>query len=606
MDHRLAAVRLERFAVLGFQSYETRQELRLNPDTTLLAGRNNVGKSALLRAIRYPVQPEEGNRRELSLDYQWRLTTDDVRQRVPLGYEASGEQLIDDIARRGGSCVLTATLITTGEGRSSGEQPMPNPVSKDYANSLEFREIRISAENSELLWLGLKSRAGESPAHAYLWLADGRDYNPERQRLVELARHLVHVLLPQHYLISPRRSTERMPYAETTVLSSDGSNLTAVVATLFTTERRQRFALLEDFLRNVFPEVSFLEVPMRGSGTPIAEIFLALGRRGGMVVPLKHSGTGVEQVLMLATAVLTAPPGYLFLVDEPHAFLHPVAERKVLAFIRAHSEHQYLIATHSPAFLTAYPIGNSRLVTIDDDGTHVTDAGTHSAILSELGITAADLWSSEAILWAEGDSDVAISRAVVETGAVEGAISVRPMPDAIRASARAKRQAKAASEMCAAIAEAVLPVHVRMAFLFDSDERSAETKAQITEATAGTARFLPVREMENLLLSPIAIQSQLAALCRSLGASEPTLHDIEVDLDELIGDTASRDLYPEGAERPSADRVVGSEVLTRLFRKWATSEYDKVRDGEQLARRVVAVDGSRLEPLVAELRLLAS
>jgi len=84
-------------------------------------------------------------------------------------------------------------------------------------------------------------------------------------------------------------------------LSPDGSNLTAVVATLFNNERHKRFQVLEDFIRDVFPEVRYVEVTMGGGSPPMAEVFLTLNRRH-LTVPLKQSGTGIEQALMLGTA----------------------------------------------------------------------------------------------------------------------------------------------------------------------------------------------------------------------------------------------------------------------------------------------------------------
>ena len=84
-------MRLTRFSVRGFQSYKTLQTLRLEDDVTLLAGRNNVGKSALLRAIRLPTSPEAGAAPDLLLRYSWTVEPDDVKRLKPEDFSYRAE-----------------------------------------------------------------------------------------------------------------------------------------------------------------------------------------------------------------------------------------------------------------------------------------------------------------------------------------------------------------------------------------------------------------------------------------------------------------------------------------------------------------------------------
>jgi AAA15 family ATPase/GTPase len=53
-------MRLTRFSITGFRSYQTSQVLDIDSNITVLAGRNNVGKTALLHALHLPVQPVPG------------------------------------------------------------------------------------------------------------------------------------------------------------------------------------------------------------------------------------------------------------------------------------------------------------------------------------------------------------------------------------------------------------------------------------------------------------------------------------------------------------------------------------------------------------------
>lgn len=68
-----------------------------------------------------------------------------------------------------------------------------------------------------------------------------------------------------------------------------------------------------------------------------------------------------------------------------------------------------------------------------------------------------------------------------------------------------------------------------------------------------------------------------------------------------------RELYPTGmSEGHDAQEVVrGSSILARLWWEFATAHYDKVRDGERLARAALSAGGAALKPLTEILRQLA-
>jgi len=121
------------------------------------------------------------------------------------------------------------------------------------------------------------------------------------------------------------------------------------------------------------------------------------------------------------------------LIDEPHAFLHPQAEHDLLTLLEEHPEHQYVIATHSNFLLNSRPLSHARLLRIEGGATRVLDA-TRDELLSELGITAADLWLAERILWVEGSSEVSVFEQLLEE-----------LPPGQRAGVRIKRMPIASS-----------------------------------------------------------------------------------------------------------------------------------------------------------------
>jgi len=66
---------LTAFAVQDFQSYHDPQTVTIDPGLTLIAGRNTVGKSALLRALRIFVDAQQGAGPSLELSYRWNFVT---------------------------------------------------------------------------------------------------------------------------------------------------------------------------------------------------------------------------------------------------------------------------------------------------------------------------------------------------------------------------------------------------------------------------------------------------------------------------------------------------------------------------------------------------
>src|SRR5436309_2616368 len=105
---RLLSVKLN-----DFQSYRTVQQTTLGPDVTLLAGRNNVGKTALLRALRSPTDVQPGWGQNGLLELTWSLSSAELTPAVPLSsasvFAASLDRMSTD-----GVCELYVQLHKAG------------------------------------------------------------------------------------------------------------------------------------------------------------------------------------------------------------------------------------------------------------------------------------------------------------------------------------------------------------------------------------------------------------------------------------------------------------------------------------------------------------
>jgi hypothetical protein len=386
----------------------------------------------------------------------------------------------------------------------------------------------------------------------------------------------------------------------TTELAVDVSNLAQVLATAQWTTRdlpdgRDRFLELERDLRTVFPEIQRVRTQLRDQRnhvTPKAEIEIVLDLSNGKTVDLNHSGTGVQQVLALLAGIHFATVPTIFLIDEPHSYLHPAAERgivRILEKIGKERRHILCLTTHS-SLLASHARANLFAVRMTANGSKVRELRGVQEILGALGIEKADLFTYDKVLFVEGESDRQVLQLLFETHDQRG-LQDRVKIVCLFGDGNFKKKKSALKQLKLLVDASTTEVKVPLGFLFDSNDweepQMKELQRVLNRPGSSSLGFLQKPELEDYLLHPGAIVHFLlkeAVAC-------------EISLDELSVNTMVLKIIESGS-------LKGSVTLqTCLDATMPGRPYKKAQDSPKLCSIILELDPNHMRPLFDELVL---
>jgi len=375
------------------------------------------------------------------------------------------------------------------------------------------------------------------------------------------------------------------------VLPDTAENLPVFLQTLRGNKPRE-FHQIERVLKDIFPGLAFVNPATQANRVQLTVSFEGIERD----VPLSHSGTEVEQILAIITFAVTAPRGTLLFMDEPHSFLHPAAERQLIQFLKQDNAHKYVIATHSAVFLNS--VEADRITYIEAPGSPYESERLTSEIghvLLNLGYRNSDILFYDLIIVVEGTSDKSILPVLLEISGIDKDKIARTAFPILEGAPEKLRSLQAAVTRYEKLISALSSKKLQRLYLFDGDRSPADKQSlQAMRNAAGTQnvpiKFLQRTELENYLIVPKAI---CAALREEASLAGVNINVTEIEIAERIDmllKSADTELFPRGKKTNPKLDVKGSVLLDKLFSSVDNLVYDKERSGSLIAKHMTASD----------------
>lgn len=408
--------------ITGFMAFRETPEIRFQPGFNIIVGKNGVGKSAMLRVLKFAIESKPHK----SVQTLPSPSAPNVAQSSALiTYSLDKHEFCQALGIRrnkfwwprmqGQSADLSlANLVRWINDNHEFLVTYHINGSPKLVDFFGFNVMPPHGDGSIAYDIHIVEENGE-----YRFLHSSTQLVPGSQDTVDavLLQNGIH---PRRYAFDAERPRIGTCHIGTsTVLKSDASNLPEVLHALSGNPRQY-----EDFNRlisSILPNVKWIEPRLISQS--IVELFVwhvsIETRRRDLAVALSESGTGIGQVVAMLYVIFTVEIPMTIIIDEPQSFLHPSAIYSLIEVFREYPHNQYIIATHSPTVLSA--ARPCTVIQLSHDGNEavVTQSSSEEvdasrAALNELGVRLADVFGADRILWVEGPTEEACFTRLLE------------------------------------------------------------------------------------------------------------------------------------------------------------------------------------------------
>lgn len=390
-----------------------------------------------------------------------------------------------------------------------------------------------------------------------------------------------------------RLNVSKSPFGNSSILRPDASNLPEVIN--FLQGNTHRFKRFNSFVNRIFPNIHNISTIPSTDGQVLVTVWNEEPNleRGDLAVPLSDCGTGLSQALAILYVVLTSDEPNTIIIDEPNNFLHPGAARKLIEILKEHSQHQFILSTHSPSTLTASNPKTIHVVKIKDaqssiESVDITNTYQQQIYLAEIGAKLSDVFGADNVLWVEGKTEELCFPKLIEKMG-ETSLSGTVILSVINTGDFIKKRDK---ELVFSIYEkltkgkGLLPPAV--GFVFDSEKLTKEEKQDLERRSNNSVSFLERRMFENYLINPEAIYH---VIINSVSIDDLNVPKIEEWLEKKKWDKKYIDSKHSGNQKKMDwfINVDGAKLLSDLFIQITNTllEFDKIKHSVALCEWII-------------------
>ncbi len=501
----------------------------------LVVGVNNSGKSALLKALN-PNLPAHANRSEERF-----RESELPSPNVTLTIRTTGERVRQAALDQGGEIFIPT--------------PANNSTYEDAQRFLKFffenKNITVRFQHHATI----DRIDSEYPSHSLFY----RDPNGgERCALMKKQNGKLRFgswiqnqndslpdLLPKicgdslFYFSAERLSIGASGFGNVRRLSHNADNLPAFLLTLMG-ERGSVIDGLKEHLRDIFPTFGNMSIRPISNASQIEIVIWPTEAMDHpeLSFPLSYSGTGLGQVLAILSVVMTTSESVI-IIDEINSFLHPGAVKALLRLLQTeYGQHQYIISTHSPEVISFSNPSTLHLVQREGYRSSVKALKLDQVdelreVTRELGISMADVFAADRIIWVEGPTEEICFPEIYKTETrkpVSAGCKILAVSDTGRLTGG--RNKEVTFRLYRSLAEKAAPLVAEVKFSLDSETLTPDQKNDLARAARGSVDFLPRRHLECYLVHAASIAEFIAQRYKetSSDAPVPTAKEVEVAL----------------------------------------------------------------------------
>lgn len=534
-------MRLKSVQVKNYKSIIDSGKVLTNNIFCVLAGKNNVGKTALIEAI---YKMLHGG---ISIIGDETSTSEGIQQNFKAIIEMEVEitnkvSAISGVFGDFGSGNLLIRLI--GQNGSTFIESIFD-LETNYSLSLTT-EKEVTIRNCPL-------------AGNYLGML-----NSYKEFYYELANSFV--------FIGGTRS-----YDTTQIISSQGklhpsaSNFPNYMFTLHNNNEIVFDAVQKSFT-SIFTDVELISTPLlQGNTTNIRLLFDGQDQP----IPLEECGSGFSHVLVMLT-VLHSQRDKIVLYDEPHVYLHPSAEKAIYDLAKEHDSHHFIFTTHSPILIN-YPCKkNVYLVTKNDGQSSFTSLEDVGKVLDDIGLKNSDFAFAEKVLFVEGETEEQLIPRILnkygmkQVGYNYRILNMKGTGSEFKNSGAMSHNSQKLELIFKGLSDNPIPYKI----LLDKDEKNTDQIKKLTEIYGNQVVLLPRREIENYFLEHY---EPISEILHEIVETEidPTI--VKRFISQKLKKVEDYYFYPKGCQNQLHD-IIGSRVLEKLFEKYG-ARYNKVTHG---------------------------